>query len=214
MNRSEFNAKHPRMTKSLKEFVTGYEKKLAPDVFEKFMSSLDAEIGNAHDEIMALPAGPTRARKLHELVQEEIRNNSKFPSTCSKGCSACCHLEVEITNYESEILTELLKNGHPIDKERLKSQSRRELQDPAWKNGLRNGENQCVFLGADRACSIYNHRPVMCRRHAVTSAPINCELTDGKITLCYYPRVDVLIVAAGEDPDLRIGPLAKMIQWQ
>jgi len=211
MKRNEFNAKHPRTTKSLKEFVISYEKSLAPDVYEKFLNSLDAEIGNAHDEIMALPPGPARARKLQELVEEEIRKNSKFPSTCSKGCSACCHLEVEITNYESEILTELLENGHPIDKDRLKSQSRRELQDPVWKNGVRNVENQCVFLGADKACSIYDQRPVMCRRHAVTSAPINCELPDGKISLCYYPRVDVLIVAASEDPDLRVGPLAKMI---
>lgn len=211
MNRREFNAKHTKLTRSLKDFVVSYEKSLAPDVYERFLGSLDAEIQNAHDAIMAEPAGPARARRLHEMVEQEIRNNPNAAPTCFKGCSACCNLEVEVTNYESEILSGLLRDGHPIDEARLEKQSLRELQDPKWKQGFRDADNQCVFLGADKACGIYEDRPVMCRRHAVTSEPINCSTTDGKITLCYYPRVDVLIVAANEDPELRIGPLAKML---
>ncbi len=214
MKRREFNAKHPRMTRSLKEFVVSYEGSLVPEVFKKFLSSLDNEIENARAAVMSAPAGPERARMLHALVEEELRNNSQVGATCFKGCSACCHLEVEVTNYEAEILGELVRNGHPIDEARLRTQSRRELQDPAWKDGPRNGENQCVFLGADKACGIYDHRPVMCRRHAVSSAPANCGTVDEKITICYYPRVDVLIVAANEDSEVRIGPLAKMILLQ
>lgn len=212
MKRDAFYAKHTKLTRSLKDFVANYEKTLASDVFEKFLGSLDEEIENARGKIMAAPGGAARARLLQELVDHELRNDENFKPTCFKGCSACCHLEVEVTNYETEILSELIQNGHAIDEHHLEAQSQRAPQDPKWKESLRNGENQCVFLGPDKACSVYSHRPVMCRRHSVSSPPANCETVDGKITVLYLPRVDVLLAAASEDPELRTGPLAKMIR--
>lgn len=212
MNRREFNYKHTKLTRSFKDFVSNFEESLAPEDFEKLLDSLDEGIVQAYDKIMTASTGVARARRLHELVEEEIRNDSSVKPTCLKGCSACCHLEVEITSHEAQLLASLLDNGYAVDEARLKAQSERLPQDPKWKEGLRNEENRCVFLGSDKACGIYEHRPAMCRRHAVSSPPANCETVDEKITVLYLPRVDILLVAASEDSDLRTGPLAKMLR--
>jgi Fe-S-cluster containining protein len=212
MNRQDFNKAHSRCTKSFKDFIQQYEKSLSPEVFEKFLSSVDHELKLAKDQISSVPEGKTRAQRLQELVDIEIQKETDLKVSCFKGCSACCHMEVEITNYESEVLSELVQKGHSINREVLKEQSLREVQDKKWSQRLSLSANRCVFLAGDGACSIYENRPVMCRRHSVTSPPINCESMDLEIGVRFFPRVDLLITAANEDKNLRIGPLAKMLQ--
>jgi Fe-S-cluster containining protein len=212
MKRKVFDAKHSKVTRSLKNFVLGYEKSLPKDNFEHFLGTLDDALKLAYAEITSVPEGPARARKLQQMVEDEIARETKIKVSCAKGCSACCHFEVEVTNYEAEILTDLVKAGHPISRERLTAQSQRKLQDGQWREGTRNATNPCVFLGGEGACTIYEHRPVMCRRHSVTSEPINCDTRDAQISLRFFPRVDMLISAANEDPGLTIGPLAKFLE--
>jgi Fe-S-cluster containining protein len=211
MKREEFNQKHARVTRSLKEFIVGYEKKLEPDVYGSFLASIDEELVTIYDKLMAIPAGTERARALHLMVEEEMAQEDKIKVSCSKGCSACCHFEVEVTNYEADILAEIAQSTRPINRDALRIQSHRKVQDKAWLKGIHDFTNRCVFLGDDKACSIYESRPVMCRRHSVTSPPLNCETQNAPIGLRFFPRVDLLISAANEDPGLRIGPMAKMI---
>ena len=210
MTRKEFEKKHSKLTRSLKQFVLDCEDSLTAPLFEQFLNSLHDELDQAFKKITAAPAGPGRAKLLHALVEAEIANEKKIPVSCFKGCSACCHLEVEITNYESQILASKAKEKS-IDSERLARQSQRKLQDKIWKKGKSDQDNRCVFLGSDEACGIYEDRPVMCRRHSVTSPAVNCSTSGASISIRYFPRVDLLICAANEDPDLRIGPLAKML---
>ncbi|MDG0818098.1 YkgJ family cysteine cluster protein [Bdellovibrio svalbardensis] len=214
MQRDSFFQKHPKITRSLKKFIHEYEEKLAPETFAAFLESLSEELTRASEDFAAVPPGPARARKLHELVEQEIAQGAEIEISCKKGCSACCHMEVEITSYEAEILATLVTEGHVIDRGRLQKQSERSLQDGQWKQGIRNLESKCVFLNSEGACSIYEHRPVMCRRHSVTSPAKNCETLDAPITLRYFPRVDLLISAANEDSEMQIGPLAKMLQMK
>lgn len=211
MTKEAFFAAHTKLTRSLRKFVLDYEAQLEPDVFAAFLESLSAELEAAAAEIMKVPEGPARARKLHEMVEQEIQQGAEIEVSCQKGCSACCHMEVEITNYEARILVARLHDGREIDFERLEKQSQRELQDKAWRLGRREATNRCVFLNKEEACGIYEERPVMCRRHSVTSPAKNCEDIELSVVLRYFPRVDLLISASNEDPELRIGPLAKMI---
>lgn len=212
MTLDSFFAQHKKLTRSLKKFVLDYEKELSSDVFEAFLENLSEEIRLATAELFKVPAGPLRAKKLHELVEIEIAQGANIETSCKKGCSACCHMEVEITSYESEILEKLVQDGHTIERPRLQKQSERSLQDPIWREGVRNLTNRCVFLNDEGACSIYESRPVMCRRHSVTSPAKNCETLDSKIVIRYFPKVDLLISAANEDPQMQIGPLAKMLE--
>lgn len=214
MKREEFNRKHSRVTRSLKNFIVGYEEKLEPDVYESFLASVDEELVSIFAQLMAVPEGVERAQALHRMVEEEMAQEDKIKVSCTKGCSACCHFEVEVTNYEAEILAGLAQTTRPIDRASMKNQSLRKIQDKLWLKGIHDVSNRCVFLGDDRACSIYESRPVMCRRHSVTSPPVNCETQNAQIGLRFFPRVDLLISAANEDPKLRIGPMAKMMALQ
>lgn len=214
MTSESFFKQHSKITRSLKKFILDYEQSLDPDTFTAFLNSLSDELNLATQTLQTASAGPARARKLHELVEKEIAQAAEIESSCKKGCSACCHMEVEITSYEAEILAKLIQDGHVIDQTRLQKQSARSLQDNQWKQGIRNLDSKCIFLNNEGACSIYENRPVMCRRHSVTSPAKNCETLDAPITIKYYPRVDLLISAANEDPQMQIGPLAKMLQLQ
>ncbi|MNL15474.1 Flagellin N-methylase [compost metagenome] len=203
---------HPKITRSLKKFVLDYQDKLDSDTFAAFLINLSEELEKAAFLFQSLPAGPERAFKLHQMVEEEIAEGDNIKVSCFKGCSACCHMEVEVTNYEADVIAGLIHDGFVVDRDRLKSQSTRTLQDPLWREGMKNKNNPCVFLNAEGACGIYEKRPVMCRRHSVTSPAKNCESIEAAITLRYFPKVDLLISAANEDPNMEIGPLAKMLQ--
>jgi Fe-S-cluster containining protein len=207
-----FYSRHPKLTRSLKKFIADYQAELASETFAAFLDQLHEELENATAELAKVPAGPARARLLHSFVETEIAAGANIEVSCKKGCSACCHMEVEVTNYEAEILKDVVANGYTIDRERLKAQSQRGLQDKAWREGMRNTNNPCVFLDGEGSCGIYENRPVMCRRHSVTSPAKNCETLDATIVIRYFPKVDLWISAANEDAELEIGPLAKMLE--
>lgn len=210
MNKAEFYNLHTRLTRSLRRFVEDYESQLDAETFSAFLESISAEIAQRAAEFQTLESDEGRARLLHRLVDAEAAT-SDIPLSCKKGCSACCHMEVEVTSYETGILKAVVEGGHKIDRERLLRQSLRSVQDSVWKQGTRNSDNRCVFLNQEGSCSIYEHRPVMCRRHSVSTPAINCDTPDAPITLRYFPRVDLMISAANEDPKMQIGPLAKML---
>lgn len=211
----DFFNQHKKITRSLRKFIQNYENELSGAVFSSFLSKLSEELTSAQTDIFSEPAGPLRAKKLQKLVDHEITtNDAHIKASCQKGCSACCHMEVEITNYEADVLAKLINTGVDIDRNRLQEQSQRALQDPLWREGRRNSFNPCVFLDSNGACRIYEERPVMCRRHSVTSSPQNCDTLTSQITVRYFPKVDLLISAANEDPLVEIGPLAKMLQMR
>lgn len=214
MNRNLFFSRHQKLTRSLKKFIQDYETELNREIFEAFLENLDQELQYALTEISKKSEGPLRAEQLQRLVDDAITEGAHMESSCQKGCSARCHMEVEITNYEAEALFQLVQKGHKIDRSRLQTQSQRQLQDPQWREGVRNPSNRCVFLDEQGACGIYELRPVMCRRHSVTSPAKNCKTLNEKIEIRYFPKVDLLISAANEDPNLKIGPLAKMLEMQ
>lgn len=211
MTKEAFLQKHTKLMRSLKKFVNDYEVQLSAEVFESFLENLSGELEKASAMILSISSHEERAKKLRQLVEEEIEQGANIDTSCRKGCSACCHMEVEVTSYEADILAGLVRNGHAIDRERLAKQSQRTVQDKAWSAGIKIPESRCVFLNQEGACSIYEDRPVMCRRHSVTSPAKNCETLDAPITLRYFPKVDLLISAANEDSQMEIGPLAKML---
>jgi len=214
MTKETFFQTHTKLTRSLKKFILDYENQLASEVFEQFLESLHEELESVSLQLAQSAPGGMRAMKLQEMVDAEIAEGDEIPVSCFKGCSACCHMEVEVTSYEAEVLKQLVEDGMSIDRARLQKQSLRSLQDPAWREGMRNEINKCVFLNHQGECRIYDHRPVMCRRHSVTSAAENCEFIESKIVIRYFPKVDLLISAANEDAQVEIGPLAKMLEMK
>lgn len=109
---------------------------------------------------------------LSDLRQQDPVNAARV--SCTKGCSACCHIHVTITKPEAALLVAYAAElGLPIDPERLQRQADHGSLEQ-WRK-LPAAERACVFLGPDGACQVYEHRPSACRRHLVLSPPEDCD---------------------------------------
>jgi len=114
---------------------------------------------------------------IDEIVDEQERQTlSHHPDksvSCRSGCSFCCFQSVDVTKDEARLLLMASKeNGVKIDRERLKRQAE------AGLNGFQAlplSDRRCVFLGQDNKCTVYEYRPVACRKLVVTSKPEFCD---------------------------------------
>ncbi len=105
-------------------------------------------------------------KRVDEVVDATIRGHS-IKVACSRGCSYCCSLQVQVLPYETFPLAEWLKRH--FTPERLEAVTVR-LRDNAAKtralgDAARKRSNiPCALLGDDGACSAYEARPAQCRR--------------------------------------------------
>jgi Fe-S-cluster containining protein len=97
--------------------------------------------------------------------------------TCRKGCSFCCYQQVQVTEPEGQILSDLIKKDPSIvSMKRLalhKSWQKNE-KGSAWTEpdfSLR----RCPFLSDDNLCNVYKHRPAACRNHRSIDPPHLCD---------------------------------------
>ncbi len=159
----------------------------------------------------ALPPGPDRAKAVHRLINQQTEGLQAIPITCAKGCSGCCHLEVEITQDEGELLAQTVLDGHRIDRDRLRKQASRVRNSAEW-NSLVAPENRCVFLAADDACSVYESRPSICRKHLVISPPSECTASNGAPHPVSIPLAELVISTAIGLQDNPYASLSKSVE--
>ena len=170
-------------------------------------------------ELRALPAGPDRARAVHQRVDaalEKFANQQPEVARavrCGKGCAHCCRIWVGVTRDEAALLAERVREGsvHP-DRRRLELQ--RSLTDPADFIGRPLEDASCAFLGTDGACLVYADRPSICRTVLMTSNPELCRGADltTQLTAVINPFSEVVVSAAltldaETDPPARPGRL-------
>ena len=128
---------------------------------------------------------------------EELGENQKI--SCRKGCDYCCHLLVEISWEEALELAGYVRELAPEQQESLKMRIRKNAEKGRGLfRATPETENFCEPYGGDKdipediydsyfykmrtpcpfltegACSAYEHRPVSCRLHMVTSEPEIC----------------------------------------
>ena len=98
MTLESFYQLHPRVTRSFKKYVGDYQQQLDEDTFIQFLEMLHESLLEQAEDFKAQNTEELKARHLHKITDAEIAK-AEIPSSCFKGCSACCHMEVEITNY-------------------------------------------------------------------------------------------------------------------
>lgn len=97
----------------------------------------------------------TKQRKVFELV-DKVSSVLFGYTACQIGCKACCYLPTLIFEHEALILA--AASGRPPSKVPLRD---RDLSLEAGRDFM---GVPCPFL-AEEACSVYAHRPLICRLH-------------------------------------------------
>ncbi len=119
--------------------------------------------------IIHMNASP--ARKLIKLTKLANKLNEALRPhyTCRKGCCSCCSMNTLIYRYEAVRLAEVT-NRKMI-----------ELPFRSYHKVLSAGKlvygKQCVFV-VDGLCSVYEHRPMVCRlHHSFNASSKDCTVT-------------------------------------
>jgi Fe-S-cluster containining protein len=124
-----------------------------------------------------------------EAVQKHV--------TCKKGCTACCHTQVSVTEGEAKLLSKYIKKIPNFDWHKLEKQADAKNSGNLFFK-IPYDQRGCVFLDEEGSCSVYEDRPSVCRsNHAVSDAKL-CETKDGvssKIRLLKTVTADLMIYA-------------------
>ena len=199
-----------KSTKGLMNFLENYKNKISDSEYEKLKWDIDVASEMFRKELLKYAPGFERGRRVQELLDQEIAKESKVQSSCQKGCSACCHFEVEITKDDAEVLKQAVQNGAEFDRVRADEIANRTRENADWKKGM-VPSNRCVFLSNDGACRVYQARPSSCRKLSVVGPVIECERPDGQPILRVIPMAEILMNVSINLPDNNIGSLCKML---
>lgn len=89
-----------------------------------------------------------------QALVSEVRSFAGPHAACKQGCAACCTQRVMMSQTEADAI------GHRIGRPAV--QLRADYVPPAVHDF--GADTPCTFL-ADGACSIYAHRPFVCRNY-------------------------------------------------
>lgn len=124
---------------------------------EAFLATLPAALLDLEDAlpgIVAKAPGSKRAKlKRIYLAMDQISKVREPFVACGKGCADCCRMNISISKLEARTISDA--TGRPFV----------ELLGSVAHPDEEFVGVPCPFL-ADEACSIYEHRPLACRRHA------------------------------------------------
>lgn len=116
------------------------------------------------------------AQGFNIAIQKQVDDGiAELPQkiSCKNGCGFCCHINVDITLDEAELLLERAKEiNYPIDWKMIDAQA--QVGSENWKY-LVPKQKKCVFLNEANSCSVYEYRPASCRKHMVLSDPKMCD---------------------------------------
>jgi uncharacterized protein len=200
-----------RLTPTLRALINQHRSSAAPEAFAEFIAQLGVLASAVHEQLTAFSPGIKRAWMLHRLMGQAMKDVGPDAPSCRAGCGSCCHLEVEITRDEGELLARRVKEGLAIDELKLKAQASRARLDPAWRR-MAVPENRCVFLGEDGNCRVYEDRPASCRKLLVVSAPSECGTPSGDVKPITIPMAELVLSTMLSLPDTDVMSLSKAVR--
>lgn len=197
-------------TPQLRDLVARQQATLPSEEFSAFILTIRSVFEKYSARLRESEAGVARGTALHKIMDQATKTAAHIKVSCCKGCSGCCHYEVEITNDEAAVLALIVRRGLAIDASRLSNQAARERRAPAWSDVL-HPSNRCVFLGEDDACRVYENRPSVCRRALVTSPAEACSRPGQPVVPVEILLAELLMSAALSLEGSSFGSLSKML---
>ena len=136
----------------------------------------------------------------YNIIEDAFKkNNLDEEIQCTKQvCSFCCHDQIMLSKQEAEYIK---KNAnYEIDETLLNKQ-----RSAADFKKLSFADRACIFL-KDGRCSVYEHRPIVCRTHNVKKGVDikNCITKEPNPQAYFIPVQSVLYYFAMKDfPNLK-----------
>jgi Fe-S-cluster containining protein len=141
-----------------------------------------------------------------EVTGAEIAARRRADLQCKRGCSLCCHVQLQLTPVETDSVRLALRVLAPDVRERIRARARA-LRSGA---GPPRADAPCAMLEPDGSCAIYADRPIACRlaghalvypRGNLAQAAVRAKARNGEITWCElnytraHPRSEDVIQA-------------------
>jgi Fe-S-cluster containining protein len=146
---------------------------------------------------------PTAAKRVLWLQKAGDALSSAYGpvSACKPGCSHCCHIPLVITQVEA------VQIGRAIGRKPAK------IEQPVETLNFSGYTSPCPMLGADQLCSIYEHRPAVCRGHMnMDRDNLLCQLIPD--TPVPVPYLDTRLLSLGSATILGANQvMADIRQW-
>lgn len=122
-----------------------------------FLSALPKDTLDREDAIAANVANAnasvrSKLRRIYTLM-DEMSAFRRDHVACKKGCSACCQMNITVSSMEAESIAAATGRPAAIVTETIAHPQEEFIGNP------------CPFLRANE-CSIYDHRPLACRKHS------------------------------------------------
>ncbi|MHA7944609.1 YkgJ family cysteine cluster protein [Formosa sp. 3Alg 14/1] len=130
-----------------------------------------------------------KVKYINRQIGEALKNEK---NCCTKGCSFCCHQQIEIINIEKKLIREyIIKKTSDKQKKIIKENLKTWLDffdENTPDNRILDGNDifkdfgekvagkglKCPLL-INNLCSIYEMRPITCRIHYVEHSPELCD---------------------------------------
>lgn len=205
------------LTDSLKLMMDHYRKTMSHDEYDRFLMRVYDGIQFYKEQFGKIPKGYNRAYNVHRfidelLTEERSKEGSDWKNaTCRKGCSACCHKTVILTDDEADLLIEFCRDEEmEIDVEHLRRQAGFKGTSDQWFDQDKSIA-KCVFL-KNNECSVYEHRPTACRKFFVVSDPSKCGGKSGnEIMALVGLNVELAASGAMDIDHSRVGDLPDVL---
>lgn len=139
-------------------------------------------------------AAPSRAKAIVWLHRAADRlGQAVAPEVaCRRGCDACCHQDVLVSHAEAELIGRAI-GRRPVTSPAGGVAVGHDVKNPA-EVPIRYSGRPCTFLKGSE-CSIFRHRPLMCRLHAnFDHDALLCQIVSGETI--FVPYVDTTIEKA------------------
>jgi hypothetical protein len=108
-----------------------------------------------------------------DALGQSIRQRYPTQLTCHAGCDGCCYQQFTVFPVEAHHLAQAVTALAPEAQQRLVARLR---QDDPWR--IIDTSPPCVLL-EHGCCSLYEHRPLICRIHGFPVASTMIERPDG-----------------------------------
>lgn len=191
-----------RITKALRTVVEGESMQASADFPDEVNERIPLATANAAQALAQVPAGvrldvhrllsvavhaPSAAKRvtwLHRAADAVVAAYGPH-AACTRGCSHCCHIPVAMSAAEARVL------GKAIGRAPVPSAHHTPIRVEGYSS-------PCPFLH-DGACSVYAHRPTVCRTHLNLDVDdLLCRLIPGQAVPVPYLDTRAFAVASLE----------------